>query len=158
MLLIIENDHAADLWVFIRIILRYTIKQGNSNKIEQLFQFLPYKKMNSIKIYEELSYIYTFDDKIYPTPMTVKELEIMLNQSGSRFLNLGTDLIAVSSIKRIESKKADSIDNAILRIEDKEIRSLVDAEVRKRKIEWKKLNMEIFKNILDRVTSENEKN
>lgn len=114
--------------------------------------------MNAIKIYEELSYIYTFDDKIYPTPMTVKELEIMLNQSGSRFLNLGTDLIAVSSIKRIESKKADSIDNAILRIEDKEIRSLVDAEVRKRKIEWKKLNMEIFKNILDRVTSENEKN
>ena len=114
--------------------------------------------MDAIKIYEELSYIYTFDDKIYPTPMTVKELEIMLNQSGSRFLNLGTDLIAVSSIKRIESKKADSIDNAILRIEDKEIRSLVDAEVRKRKIEWKKLNMEIFKNILDRVTSENEKN
>ena len=114
--------------------------------------------MNAIKIYEELSYIYTFDDKIYPTPMTVKELEIMLNQSGSRFLNLGSDLIAVSSIKRIESKKADSIDNAILRIEDKEIRSLVDAEVRKRKIEWKKLNMEIFKNILDRVTSENEKN
>ena len=114
--------------------------------------------MNAIKIYEELSYIYTFDDKIYPTPMTVKELEIMLNQSGSRFLNLWTDLIAVSSIKRIESKKADSIDNAILRIEDKEIRSLVDAEVRKRKIEWKKLNMEIFKNILDSVTSENEKN
>lgn len=114
--------------------------------------------MDAIKIYEELSYIYTFDDKIYPTPMTVKELEIMLNQSGSRFLNLGSDLIAVSSIKRIESKKADSIDNAILRIEDKEIRSLVDAEVRKRKIEWKKLNMEIFKNILDRITSENEKN
>lgn len=114
--------------------------------------------MDAMKIYEELSYIYTFDDKIYPTPMTVKELEIMLNQSGSRFLNLGTDLIAVSSIKRIESKKADSIDNAILRIEDKEIRSLVDAEVRKRKIEWKKLNMEIFKNILDRITSENEKN
>lgn len=111
--------------------------------------------MDAIKIYEELSYIYTFDDKIYPTPMTVKELEIMLNQSGSRFLNLGTDLIAVSSIKRIESKKADSIDNAILRIEDKEIRSLVDAEVRKRKIEWKKLNMEIFRNILDRVTKEN---
>jgi hypothetical protein len=111
--------------------------------------------MNAIKIYEELSYIYTFDDKIYPTPMTVKELEIMLNQSGSRFLNLGTDLIAVSSIKRIESKKADSIDNAILRIEDKEIRSLVDAEVRKRKIEGKKLNMEIFRNILDRVTKEN---
>lgn len=111
--------------------------------------------MDAIKIYEELSYIYTFDDKIYPTPMTVKELEIMLNQSGSRFLNLGTDLIAVSSIKRIESKKADSIDNAILRIEDKEIRSLVDAEVRKRKIEWKKLNMEIFRNILDRITKEN---
>ena len=111
--------------------------------------------MDAIKIYEELSYIYTFDDKIYPTPMTVKELEIMLNQSGSRFLNLWTDLIAVSSIKRIESKKADSIDNAILRIEDKEIRSLVDAEVRKRKIEGKKLNMEIFRNILDRVTKEN---
>ena len=111
--------------------------------------------MDAIKIYEELSYIYTFDDKIYPTPMTVKELEIMLNQSGSRFLNLGTDLIAVSSIKRIESKKADSIDNAILRIEDKEIRSLVDAEVRKRKIEGKKLNMEIFRNILDRITKEN---
>ena len=110
---------------------------------------------NAIKVYEELSYIYTFDDKIYPTPMSVKELEIMLNQSSSRFINLGSDLIAISSIKRVESKKADSIDNAILRIEDKNLRSQVDAEIRRRRTEGKKINLEIFNNILNRMKTEN---
>lgn len=107
--------------------------------------------MNQIKIYEELSYIITFDDKCYPTPMKLEELNRMLEVS--KFINLGTDLINVSNIKRVESKKVDSIENAILQIEDTELREKVRYEVKKRAKEWRTTNMEILNNILTRLTT-----
>ena len=106
--------------------------------------------MNDIKVYEELTYIYTFDDKVYPTPIAVKDLEMLLN-GNNRFINLGNDLIAVSSIKRVESRKVDSVENAIYQISDSKLREEVISEISKRKSEWKKTNMEIFQNILDRL-------
>ena len=89
--------------------------------------------MNEIKIYEELSYIHTYDDKVYPTPLTLNVINQMLE--SSKFLNLGTDLINVSNIKRVESRKVDSVENAILQIEDTELREKVKMEVKKRKSE-----------------------
>lgn len=107
--------------------------------------------MNDIKLYEELSYIYTFDDKVYPTPIGVSDLERLLNWNN-KFLNLWSDLIAVSSIKRVESKKVWSIENALLQIKDSDLRDKMSMELEKRKSEWKSTNMEIFQNILDRLT------
>ena len=107
--------------------------------------------MNEIKIYEELSYIHTYDDKVYPTPLTLNVINQMLE--SSKFLNLGTDLINVSNIKRVESRKVDSVENAILQIEDTELREKVKMEVKKRKSEWRTTNMEILNNILNRLTS-----
>ena len=89
--------------------------------------------MNEIKIYEELSYIHTFDDKVYPTPLTLNVINKMLE--NSKFLNLGSDLINVSNIKRVESKKVDSVENSILQIKDTELREKVMNEVKKRKSE-----------------------
>jgi UDP-galactopyranose mutase len=89
--------------------------------------------MNEIKIYEELSYIHTFDDKVYPTPLTLNVINKMLE--NSKFLNLGSDLINVSNIKRVESKKVDSVENSILQIKDTELREKVMNEVKKRKAE-----------------------
>ena len=89
--------------------------------------------MNEIKIYEELSYIHTFDDKVYPTPLTLDVINKMLE--NSKFLNLGSDLINVSNIKRVESKKVDSVENSILQIKDTELREKVMNEVKKRKAE-----------------------
>lgn len=105
--------------------------------------------MNEIKIYEELSYIHTFDDKVYPTPLTLDVINKMLE--NSKFLNLGSDLINVSNIKRVESKKVDSVENSILQIKDTELREKVMNEVKKRKAEWKTTNLEILNNILHRL-------
>lgn len=107
--------------------------------------------MNQIKVYEELSYIHTFDDKVYPTPLTLDVINKMLETS--KFLNLWSDLINVSNIKRVESRKVDSVENAILQIKDVELREKVMAEVKKRKSEWKTTNMEILENILNRLTN-----
>lgn len=107
--------------------------------------------MNEIKIYEELSYIHTYDDKVYPTPLTLEVINKMLE--SSKFINLGTELINVSNIKRVETKKVDSVENAILQIKDAELREKVRNEVKKRKSEWKITNMEILKNILTRLQS-----
>ena len=108
--------------------------------------------MNDITIYSELSYIYTFDDKVYPTPIAVGDLERLLNWNN-KFLNLWTDLIAVSSIKRVESKKVWTVENALLQIKDPELREKVSLELDKRKAEWKPTNREIFQNILDRLSN-----
>ena len=56
---------------------------------------------------------------------------------NSKFLNLGSDLINVSNIKRVESKKVDSVENSILQIKDTELREKVMNEVKKRKAEWR---------------------
>jgi len=106
--------------------------------------------MNDIKLYEELSYIYTFDDKVYPTPVAVKDLEKLLNGTN-RFLNLWTDLIAISSIKRVESKKVWTVENALLQIKDPELREKMNLEISKRASEWKPINISIFNNILNRI-------
>lgn len=103
--------------------------------------------MWEMKVYQELSYIYTYDDKIYPTPVTLKELEVVLNKS--KFLNLWSDLIAVSSIKRVESKKVDDVDNTILRIEDKELRHRVESRIKQRRLDWKRVNLEILNNVIE---------
>ena len=107
--------------------------------------------MNEIKLYEELSYIYTFDDKVYPTPIGVSDLERLLNWNN-KFINLWSDLINVSNIKRVESKKVWSIENALLQIKDADLRDKMNIEINKRKAEGKTMNMEIFQNILDRLT------
>lgn len=108
--------------------------------------------MNEIKIYEELSYIYTYDDKIYPTPVSVRDLERVLN-SNNKFLNLWTDLIAVSSIKRVEWKKVWTLENALLNIKDIDIREQATAEINKRKKNGERVNVEILNNILTRLTT-----
>ena len=107
--------------------------------------------MLEIKPYEELSFIYTFDDKAYPTPIAVGDLERLLN-SNLKFINLGSDLIAVSSIKRVESKKVDSVDNALLHIKDPNIREQATTEINRRRKNWDRVNLEILNNILDRLS------
>lgn len=108
--------------------------------------------MNEIKEYQELSYIYTFDDKVYPTPVSVKDLERVLNGSN-KFINIWNDLIAVSSIKRVEARQVDSVDNSLLQIADTNLREQATAEINKRRKNGDRVNLEILNNILDRLTN-----
>lgn len=108
--------------------------------------------MNEIKLYEELSYIYTFDDKAYPTTLKLTDLEKVLN-SNLKFINLWDDLVAISSIKRVEARKVDSVDNALLQISDTDIREQATAEINKRRKNGDRVNIEILNNILHRLTN-----
>lgn len=109
----------------------------------------------AIKIYKELSYITCYDEQIYTTSMTVEELKTMINKKEAKFLELWSKLlIAISSIKRIESRPADDLDNRIIQIQNQDLKEKVRAEVRKRKAENKEINLTILENIIERVSKE----
>ena len=107
---------------------------------------------NTLKIYKELTYIQTSDGELYATPTERATVERLANQN--KFLNLWSETINTSIIKRIFSKEVDDIDNALLMISDKNLRARVQKEVDERRKSWTRLNMEIYKNILDRLTKE----
>lgn len=107
-----------------------------------------------IKVYKELSYITTYDDQVYTTTQTINELEKMVSAQGAKFLRLWNLLVAISSIKKIESKTADDIDNYIISIQNQDLKEAVRAELRKRKSEWKRINIAILQNIIEKLKSE----
>lgn len=107
-----------------------------------------------IKVYKELSYITTYDDQVYTTTQTMNELEKMVSAQGVKFLRLWNLLVAISSIKKIESKTADDIDNYIISIQNQDLKEAVRAELRKRKSEWKRINLAILQNIIEKLKSE----
>jgi len=106
---------------------------------------------NSIKLYKELSYIETFDGEVIALTEDFGAVAEELN-NDKRFLNVWNQMIAKSSIKRAFVKQTDEIDNALLQISDKNLRARMQAEVDERRKTWSRLNMEIYKNILDRLS------
>lgn len=107
--------------------------------------------MDTIKLYKQLSYIETFDGEIIPLVEDLETIFESLND-GSKFFNVWNEIISKSSIKRAFTKQVDEIDNALLQISDKNLRARVQAEVEKRRKEWTRLNMEIYQNILNRLS------
>ena len=108
--------------------------------------------MWEMKIYKQLSFIETFDGEIIALTEDYWEIIEELNNDKSKFINLWSQLLAKSCIKRVFSKEVDEIDNAILQIADKNLRVRVQKEVEERRKSWTRLNMEIYKNILDRLS------
>ena len=105
---------------------------------------------SSIKVYRELTYIETYDWELYATATERATVEKMANQN--KFLNLWNETINTWNIKKIFIKQVDEIDNALLMIADKNLRARVQKEVEERRKSWTRLNMEIYKNILDRLS------
>lgn len=105
---------------------------------------------SALKIYKQLTYIQTFDGELYASCEPQARIEKLANTN--KFLNLWNELINTSHIKRIFSKQTDEIDNALLQISDKNLRARVQAEVDERRRKWIRLNMEIYRNILHRLS------
>lgn len=105
---------------------------------------------NTIKLYKELTYVITKDNDVYTTTATPDQISKACEKS--KFLKLWNDYIAVDRIKKLTVKQTDEIDNALLQISDKNLRARVQAEVDERRKTWWRLNMEIYKNILDRLS------
>lgn len=105
---------------------------------------------NTLKVYKQLTHIETFDGEIYVVDQPLMHLEKLLN--NNKFLNLWNEAINTASIKRVFTKEVDEVDNALINISDKNLRSRVRAEVEKRRKDWYRVNMDVYKNILDRLS------
>ena len=105
---------------------------------------------NTLKVYKELTYIQTSDGELYATTREKEAVEKLANQN--KFLNLWSEIINTNIIKRIFSKQVDEIDNALLMIADKNLRARVQSKVDERRRNWERLNMEIYQNILNRLS------
>ena len=105
---------------------------------------------SALKVYKALTYILTLDGDVYTT--TEAPEEINRKAKWNILLQLWNDYINVQRIRKITVKPADEIDNALLQISDKNLRARVQAEVDERRKTWNRLNMEIYKNILDRLS------
>lgn len=108
--------------------------------------------MNAIKEYQELCYITTYDWEVYV--MADETVESMEQKLEKKLLNIGDWFIAIASIKKVEFKTADDVDNAIIQIQNQDLKEAVRAELRKRKSEWKRINLAILQNIIEKLKSE----
>ena len=104
----------------------------------------------ALKLYKELSYIETYDWDVIALADDFETIKSLLN-NAERFMDLWTEMIAKSSIKRLFKKQADEVDNMIVMINDKSLRARVQKEVDERRSQWKRLNKEILDNIITRL-------
>ena len=105
---------------------------------------------HAITLYKELCYIETYDGDVIALADDFKVIAEQLN-NANRFMDLWTEMIAKSSIKRLFKKQADEVDNMIILINDKNLRARVHKEVDSRRKEWKRINKEILDNIIQRL-------
>lgn len=105
---------------------------------------------SSLKIYRALTFVLTTDGDLYTTTATPSEINKIAEKS--KFLQLWEDYINTSFIKKIFIKNVDEVDNAILQIADKNLRARIQNEIEKRRKDGFRVNMEVYQNILDRLS------
>lgn len=106
--------------------------------------------MNTIKEYQELCYITTYDWEVYV--MADEIVESIEKKLDWKLLNIGDWFIAVASIKKVEFKTADGVDNAIIQIQNPDLKERVRAEIRKRRESSIPVNLAILENIIERLS------
>lgn len=105
--------------------------------------------MNTIKEYKELCYITTYDWEVYV--MAEETVESIEKKLDSKLLNIGDWFIAVASIKKVEFKTADDVDNAIIQIQNPDLKERVRTEIRKRREASLPVNLAILENVITRL-------
>jgi hypothetical protein len=103
-----------------------------------------------LKVYKEVTYIELHDGEIIALDEPYEAVKQAYNDK-SNALDLGNSMLAKSAIKQIYPYKIDEVDNEILHIEDKSLRERVKAEVKKRRLEGARLNLDVLHNIIDRL-------
>lgn len=107
--------------------------------------------MNAIKKYQELCYITTYDWEVYV--MAEETVESIEKKLDSKLLNVGDGFIAVASIKKVEFKTADDVENAIIQIKNPDLKERVRAEIRKRREKNLDVNLAILENVIARLSA-----
>lgn len=80
--------------------------------------------------------------------MADETIESIERKLDSKLLNVGDGFIAVASIKKVEFKTADDVDNAIIQIKNPDLKERVRAEIRNRKAQGLKVNLAILENVI----------
>lgn len=106
-----------------------------------------------LKIYKEVTYIELFDGELIPVAEEYANIVRVYNDN-SKAIDLGNELLNKTAIKRIYPQKIDEVDNEILHIADKNLRARVQKQVDTRRAEGKRVNMEVFNNIINRLQNE----
>lgn len=106
-----------------------------------------------LKIYKEVCYIRTFDWEEYEVAIWLDRLKNEMKKDD-KFLDLWMTYLNKSAIKDIYSSKPDEIENFLLNIENRKLRAKVKEEIKKRKQEQKRINLEILQNITERCQTE----
>lgn len=104
--------------------------------------------MNELKIYEELTYIETYDWEMRVTPESLERIEHLLKES--KFLRLWRELINTSNIKRVFTKELSDVEKVIFSIKDKQLREKIKSEVKKREKDWLRISVGVIQNLLDK--------
>lgn len=106
------------------------------------------RKMNQMNLYQELTYIETYDWNVKTTTASIDTISKLLNEQ--QFINLWNELINRSNIKRVFTKELSDVDKIIYSIEDKTIRMKVQADIEKRVKDWLRVNVWIVQNLLSK--------
>ena len=86
--------------------------------------------MANLNLYQQLTYIETYDGDVKTITASIDTVSALLKDE--QFLNLGNELINKSNIKRVFTKELSDVDKVVYSIEDKNLRSQVQADIDKR--------------------------
>lgn len=103
--------------------------------------------MNSIKIYEQLTYVYCYDGEVIITPTPLEQVEHSLH-TADKFIRLGNEIVAIGNIKDVKVKVLDPVEQVIYSIEDKTKRDRLKADIEKRVKDGLRVNVDIVQNLL----------
>jgi len=122
------------------------------NIMLQTFYKLYNENMNDLTLYQDLTYIETYDDQVRTTTASLENVSRLLKDE--KFLNLWNELINVSNIKRVFTKEMTDIDKVIYSIQDKHVRDRIKVEIDKRKKDGLRVSVWIIQNLLSKYQTD----
>lgn len=102
--------------------------------------------MNNLQVYKELTFIECYDWDVKTITASLDTVAKLLQEQ--QFLNLGSELINKSNIKRIFTKELNDVDKVVYSVADKTVRSQLQAEIDKRIKDGLRVNVGIVQNLL----------
>ena len=108
---------------------------------------------NAIKIYQELTYIETFDSEIKTTTASIETIHKLLKEE--QFLNLWDELLNKSNIKRVFVKELDDVEKIVYSIDDKNLRNYIKVRIKERTDKWLRMSVWVVQNLINNYQNAN---
>lgn len=107
-----------------------------------------FRDMVNLTEYHELTYIYTYDEEVYCTVTKKAVIDQIINNKDVQFLNLWSESLNKSNIKKVSEKAPSDIDKILFSIDDRELREKVKQEIKEREKNWYRVNPAIIQNLI----------